>query len=118
VVKIAEVMREDEDFVGDVETLGIQLKGVRFKHQDKGANYAIYGPDGVGELGAAWVKTGEFGEYLSVRLDCPTLAAGPINATMKLTPTEDGRYFLRWQRRDAPHGNGAGKHGGGENGAA
>jgi uncharacterized protein (DUF736 family) len=117
-VKIAELVRENNDFIGKFETLGFRLKGVRFKHQEKGANYTIYGPDGVGELGAAWVKTGDFGDYLSVRLDCPTLAAGPINATMKLTPTEDGRYFLRWQRRDPSVRNDAGKHGGGDSGVA
>jgi uncharacterized protein (DUF736 family) len=115
--KIGEFERDSSDLVGSLETLGIQLKGIRFKAPDKGANYTICGPDGVGELGAAWVKSGDFGEYLSVRLDCPTLPS-PINATMKLTPTEDGRYFLRWQRRDPSRGNGAGKHGGGDNGGA
>ena len=114
-MKIGEFTQVDQDLVGDVETLGIRIKGVTFQRQDKGANYSVHGPDGIGELGGAWVKSGDFGDYLSVRLDCPTLAAGPINATMKLTPTEDGRYFLRWQRRDAPRGNeadiGAAKNG-------
>src|ERR1700759_2865117 len=109
--KIGEFQKEGEDLVGAIETLGIQLKRVRFRHRDKGANYVIHGPEDVGELGAAWLKAGEFGDYLSVRLDCPTLGAGPINATMKLTPTEDGLYLLRWQRRDPPHGNGGWRHG-------
>jgi uncharacterized protein (DUF736 family) len=103
-VKIGEFERDKEALIGGIETLGIQLKGVRFQRRNKGANYTIYGPDGVGELGAAWVKSGDFGDYLSVRLDCPTLASGPINATMKLTPTDDGRYFLRWQRRNPAEG--------------
>ena len=116
--KIGEFEHENDDFKGAIETLGIHLKGVTFSCQEKGANYTIYGPDGVGELGAAWLKSGDYGEYLSVRLDCPTLPA-PINATMKMTPAESGLYVLRWQRRDPPRGNGGpAKHGGGDNGAS
>jgi uncharacterized protein (DUF736 family) len=112
---IGRFRRENDGFIGPLTTLGIQLNDVRFEHRDKGANYVIVG-DNDGELGAAWLKTGEFGDYLSVRLDCPTLPA-PINATMKLTPTEDGFYVLRWQRREPPRSHGDGKHGGGDNGA-
>ena len=115
--KIGEFERENDDFIGVIEALGIQMKRVRFKSQGKGADYTIYGPDGIGELGAAWLKNGDFGAYLSCRLDGPTLLA-PISATMKMTPTEDGLYVLRWQRRDPSRGNGPGKHGGGDNGAA
>jgi uncharacterized protein (DUF736 family) len=93
-------------FTGSIETLGIQLNPVRLKRLDKGADYAVHGPDD-GELGAAWRKSGEWGAYLSVRLDCPTLPA-PIRATMKLTPTEDGWYVLRWSRRTE---NGRGERG-------
>jgi len=117
VSKIGEFERENDRLKGDIQTLGIQFKGVTFEPQDKGANYTIYGPDGIGELGAAWLKSGDYGEYLSVRLDCPTLLA-PINATMKMTPTEEGLYILRWQRRDNSRGNGPGRHGGGENGVS
>jgi uncharacterized protein (DUF736 family) len=117
VSKIGEFEQENTGFIGGIEALGIQMKGVRFKSQDKGADYTIYGPDGIGELGAAWLKSGDYGDYLSVRLDCPTLPA-PINATMKMTPTEDGLYVLRWQRRDLSHGNGPRKREGGDNGAA
>ena len=100
-IKIGEFEREDADLTGNIETLGIRVKGVRFRHQDKGANYTIHGPDDVGELGVAWLKSGDFGDYLSVRLDCPTLAA-PIHATMKLTPGDNGLFQLRWIRRNEP----------------
>ena len=92
---------EDGSFVGPIETLGIELNPVRFALLEKGADYGVYGPNNR-ELGAAWHKSGEWGAYLSVRLDCPTLPA-PISATMKLTPSEDGWYVLRWNRRS---GNG------------
>jgi uncharacterized protein (DUF736 family) len=108
--------KDSDDLTGSIKTLAIRLDPVRFKHRDKGANYVILGPDEC-ELGVAWLKSGDFGDYLSVRLDCPTLPAA-INATMKLTPTADGLYLLRWQRRDPPRSNGAGKHGGGDNEAA
>jgi uncharacterized protein (DUF736 family) len=88
---------DDSTFTGLIETLGIQLNPVRLVALEKGADYAVCGPDD-GELGAAFHRSGEWGAYLSVRLDCPTLPA-PISATMKLTPSEDGCYFLRWTRR-------------------
>jgi uncharacterized protein (DUF736 family) len=100
-VEIGKFKREAADLIGSIKTLGVQLDGVRFKHQDKGANYTIHGPDNVGELGVAWLKSGDFGDYLSVRLDCPTLPA-PIHATMRLTPGEDGLFQLRWIRRNEP----------------
>jgi uncharacterized protein (DUF736 family) len=41
---------------------------VRFVRLEKGADYAVHGPDD-GELGAAWRKSGDYGDYLSVKLD-------------------------------------------------
>jgi uncharacterized protein (DUF736 family) len=94
----------------------MKVEQVRFKHQDRGANYAIVTEDGA-ELGAAWLKTGEYGDFLSVKLDCPTLAAGPINASMSLSPTAEGLFLLRWQRREQLRRNGDAKHGGGSDGS-
>jgi uncharacterized protein (DUF736 family) len=114
-VIIGRFRREGGGFTGTLKTLGMQLDGVRFEPRDKGANYVVHGP-GSSEFGAGWVKSGEFGEYVSAKLDCPTLPE-PINATMKLTPTDDGVFLLRWQRREPSRRNGGGKHGGGDNGA-
>lgn len=111
-MKLGKFQHDGDGFSGPLNSLGLRQTRVRFEHRDKGANYVIFG-DNDTELGAAWLKTGEFGDYLSVRLDCPTLPA-PINATMKLTPTDDGFYVLRWQRRDPARGNDRGKHGGGD----
>ena len=111
---IGRFRREGDSFSGAVRTLTIGLSDVRFERRDKGANYVIHGPGGA-ELGAGWVKSGDFGDYLSVRLDCPALPE-PINATMKMSPTDDGVYLLRWQRRELVRRDGA-KHGGGDNGA-
>jgi len=87
----------DEDYSGSIETLLFHVNPVHFVKQAKGANFTICGPDET-ELGAAWVKEGEYGTYLSVRLDDPALLA-PVNAVLSLKPTDDGFYLLRWQRR-------------------
>jgi uncharacterized protein (DUF736 family) len=97
-MKIGEFEKYDNDsLVGWIETLGIHKNPVRFVRLDKGADYAVCGPENA-ELGAAWRKSGEWGAYLSVRLDCPTLPA-PISATMRMTASEDGLFQLRWNRR-------------------
>jgi uncharacterized protein (DUF736 family) len=99
---IGRFQKSQHGFSGSIETLSIQLNPVRFMRQDKGANYALHGPDD-GELGAAWRKSGQYGDYLSVRLDCPSLLT-PINATMALKESNDGFYFLRWPRRGERNG--------------
>lgn len=94
----------DTGFTSSIETLAFQLNPVRFVRLEKGADYAVHGPDD-GELGAAWRKAGGYGDYLSVKLDCPSLLA-PINAVMALKPSPNGSYFLRRQRRAERNGNG------------
>lgn len=96
---IGRFQKYDEGFSGFVETLSLQLNPVRFIKRDRGADYSVRGPEDC-ELGAAWHKTGEWGGYLSVKLDCPGLPA-PLNATMALREREDGFYFLSWQRARA-----------------
>jgi uncharacterized protein (DUF736 family) len=97
---IGKFEKERDDLIGSIDALGLHANPVRFEHRDKGATYVVRGPDG--EYGAAWQRSGEFGDFLTVRLDGPALPA-PINAIMSLKPTDDGFYLLRWQRRD---GNG------------
>lgn len=94
---IGRFSKQEFGFSGSIETLAIQLNPVRFVSRNKGADFAIHGPDDT-ELGAAWRKSGDYGDYLSVRLDCPSLLA-PINATMAMRTTEGGFYLLRWNRR-------------------
>ena len=99
---IGRFQKHESGFSGSIDTLGLQVNPVRFVRREKGADYALQGPDN-GELGAAWRKAGEWGDYLSVKLDCPSLPA-PINATMKLTADTDGFYRLNWQRRRESNG--------------
>ena len=101
---IGRMEKSGDDFLGSLETLAFQLNPVRLVRQDKGADYAVHGPDDC-ELGAAWIKSGQFGDYLSVKLDCPSLLT-PVNAVMALKPNAEGAFFLRWQRRGERNGNG------------
>jgi uncharacterized protein (DUF736 family) len=95
---IGRFQNHDDGYSGVIETLVLHVKPVRFVKREKGANFSIYGPDD-GELGAAWRKAGEFGDFLSVKLDCPSLPA-PVNAIMSLKANSDGFFLLRWQRRE------------------
>jgi uncharacterized protein (DUF736 family) len=96
--------KHENGFLGSIETLGWRLDPVRLLRRDKGADYAIQGPDDC-ELGAAWRKAGDYGDYLSVKLDCPSLAA-PVSAIMSLKADQDGFYRLRWNRRTEKQGAG------------
>jgi uncharacterized protein (DUF736 family) len=95
---------EHGGYSGALATLMMRMK-VRLEPRDKGADYVLLRVDDGAELGAGWRKSGEWGPYISLRIDCPTLPC-PISATMKLTPSEDGWYFLRWSRR-SENGRGA-----------
>jgi len=86
-------------YVGSINTAGLNLNGVVFEKQEKGAAFAISAEVGgqCFEIGAAWAKTGEWGDYLSVKLDSPVFGE-PINATMKLAANDSGLLGLRWNR--------------------
>lgn len=94
---IGRFQKLDGGYSGAISTLAFNLNPVRFVKRDKGANFSIHGPDDA-ELGAAWLKDGDYGEFLSVKLDCPSLLA-PVNAIMSLKASDDGSFLLRWQRR-------------------
>jgi len=92
----------DNGFHGAINTAGLNLSGVVFEAMEKGANYALSAANGSEcfEIGAAWEKSGEYGPYLSVKIDSPVFAE-PINATLKLQPNDAGLYALRWNRPKA-----------------
>ena len=94
---IGRFQKVDGEYTGSIATLTFQVDPVRFVKRERGANFTICGPD-ESELGAAWLKSGEFGDFLSVKLDCPALLA-PINAIMSLKASDNGSFLLRWQRR-------------------
>lgn len=87
-------------FDGSIATLAIQATGVRIVPEDNFSNDAA--PThrvfvGRVEIGAAWTKRSEAGrEYLSVKLDDPSLTA-PIHANLCADNDGDG-YTLIWSR--------------------
>jgi len=88
-----------DGFTGTVSTLTLDAKvQVRptDKTSDKAPAYRIF--SGRAEIGAAWKKTSNEGrEYLSVKLDDPSLPA-PILAN--LFEMEGGEYELIWSRQN------------------
>jgi uncharacterized protein (DUF736 family) len=84
-------------FTGTVKTLSLNVKAKLVsveRSTDKSPDYRILAGDI--EFGAAWKKTSERGEYLSVKLDDPSFAA-PIYATLSAVEGETG-FNLIWAR--------------------
>jgi uncharacterized protein (DUF736 family) len=85
-------------FTGTVKTLSLNVKAKLVpveRSNEKSPDFRILASNSV-EFGAAWKKTSERGEYLSVKLDDPSFAA-PIFATLSTVEGEEG-YSLIWSR--------------------
>lgn len=97
---IGSFKKSGADYVGELSTLNIQAKSVRVVPEETRTNdtvpsHRIY--LGKTEIGAGWMKrSAENRDYLSIKLDDPTLAA-PIYAN--LFENEGGEGFsLVWSR--------------------
>jgi uncharacterized protein (DUF736 family) len=97
--------KSGEDFLGEIVTLSLQCRGVRVVPESSRANdnapsHRVY--VGRAEIGAAWSKRSNEGrDYLSVKLDDPSLIA-PIYANL----VEDGDAFaLIWSRTRRQNGD-------------
>ena len=89
-------------YTGSVKTLTLNVKAkiaAAEKDSDKAPDFRIFA--GATEFGAAWKKkakeTGR--EYLSVKLDDPSLPA-PIYATLVELESEENAFSLIWSRRN------------------
>ncbi|SMC35216.1 DUF736 domain-containing protein [Novosphingobium sp. B1] len=96
--RIGSFKKVSGELKGDIVTLGLQAKAVRFVPDSEASGNApshrIYVGDA--EIGAAWEKrTSDNRPYLSVKLDDPSFVA-PIFA--QLFADEDGGYDLVWNR--------------------
>jgi uncharacterized protein (DUF736 family) len=93
--------RTQDSYTGAIGTLTTSHASVTFrptgKNDGKAPEYRIEAKtkSATIELGAAWKRTGENGEYLSVKLDDPTLQL-PIRGA--LTGGEGGNFILVWTR--------------------
>jgi uncharacterized protein (DUF736 family) len=88
---------ENGSFSGTIRTLTLNVKATlrpSEKDNDKAPDYRIFA--GAIECGAAWKKTSrDDREYLSVKLDDPSLPA-PIYAS--LVEGDTGEHRLIWSR--------------------
>jgi uncharacterized protein (DUF736 family) len=95
-----------EGYEGEIVTLTQKIRGIRFvpeanRASDNVPNFRVQ--IGKLEAGAAWIKhTTDWREYLSVKLDDPTLP-GPIFAS--LFEEEGGAYNLVWSRQRPRNGD-------------
>jgi uncharacterized protein (DUF736 family) len=91
----------DNGYVGSIKTLTLNIKA-RFapseKDNDKAPDFRIF--TGAIEFGAAWKKTARESdrEYLSVKLDDPSLPAPIYASLVKAESYED--FTLIWSRRN------------------
>ena len=89
--------QDDGKFTGSLQTLSTSAR-LTFEPQTK---RGVKSPDfritcGLAEYGAAWKRSSENGEHLSVRIDNPSFPA-PLNCRLTKTGAEHG-YSLIWER--------------------
>ena len=98
---IGSFTKSGDRYTGAVRTLTLNVKAQiapAEKENDKAPDYRVFA--GQIELGAAWRKTSGTGrEYLSVKLDDPSLPA-PIYASL-VEAEGEGEFTLIWSRRQA-----------------
>jgi uncharacterized protein (DUF736 family) len=94
---IGTFIKNENGFSGAIKTLCLDVKA-KFvptqKDNDKGPDFRVL--VGTIEFGAAWKKTGQNGDYLSVRLEDPSFSA-PIIAN--LVEGDQAIHTLIWSRR-------------------
>jgi uncharacterized protein (DUF736 family) len=89
--------QENGGFEGNIVLLTVSRNVVFVplaKKGEKAPDYRI--TFGYCDIGAAWKRQGDNGEYLSVRLDDPTFPA-PVNCRLAKTGADHG-YSLIWER--------------------
>jgi uncharacterized protein (DUF736 family) len=91
-------------YTGELTTLSVGIRKVVFQPNkatgDKAPAYRVVSQSKTGEVefGAAWKKRSEEGrEYLSVRLDDPTLGQ-PFNCALVASNDSTEKLILVWSR--------------------
>lgn len=91
----------DGTFSGAINTLSLNVKTASFRPNDKtdskSPDFRIFA--GKAELGAAWRKTGENGEFLSVKLDDPSFPAAIYASLVETNEV----HSLIWSRSRGAH---------------
>ncbi|GGZ32611.1 DUF736 domain-containing protein [Asticcacaulis endophyticus] len=99
---IGSFKRVGNDYIGEINTLGVSAQNVRIVDEGQPANedaptHRIYA--GKAEIGVAWSKLARADNrpYLSVKLDDPSFPAA-INANLFKDDHGDDTYSLIWSR--------------------
>ncbi|MAL73361.1 MAG: hypothetical protein CMM62_00095 [Rhodospirillaceae bacterium] len=93
---------EKDEFTGNLTTIAAKasLKIIKngFKNGDKQPDYRVYANNA--ECGAAWKKTNqEGGEYISLKIDDPSLPAAIwANLGRAANQDDDDVFALIWER--------------------
>jgi uncharacterized protein (DUF736 family) len=89
--------QENGGYTGSIETLTLSTRATLepvAKRGDKSPDYRI--TFGLSDIGAAWRRSRNDGEHLSVQLGDPSFAA-PIHCRLVKSSIEDG-FSLIWER--------------------
>jgi uncharacterized protein (DUF736 family) len=94
--------REQNVFTGLIRTLtftaSVSIEPASHKRGEKSPDYRVnVQSSGPGEIGAAWTRSGDGQEYLSLRIDDPSFPA-PLDCRLVKTGAEHG-YSLIWERK-------------------
>ena len=98
--------KSGNELVGEIVTLSVQAKNVRFvpndaRGNDKAPSHRVFA--GRAEIGAAWAERSKNDvDYHSVKLDDPSFIA-PLYAN--LFEGDDGEYQLVWNRGRKQNGD-------------
>ncbi|THD57463.1 DUF736 domain-containing protein [Phenylobacterium sp.] len=91
----------DGSFSGAINTLSLNVRAASFRPNEKtdpkSPDYRIFA--GKAELGAAWLKTGDNGDFLSVKLDDPSFPAAIYASLVEM----DEVHSLIWSRSRSAH---------------
>lgn len=99
---IGSFTRKENLFTGIIRTLtftaAVTIEPITGNRGEKSPDYrAFCQSSGPREIGAAWKRNGDGGEYLSLRIDDPSFPA-PINCRLVKTGSEQ-EYTLFWERQ-------------------
>ena len=94
--------RNETGFSGIIRALtftaSVTIEPVASKRGEKSPDYRVYcQSSGPGEIGAAWKRSSDGQEFLSVRIDDPTFPE-PVDCRLMKTGAEHG-HSLIWERK-------------------